>query len=131
MHRATSAFKSSHRSEGSNVVLTALGVMPPPMKNVAARLAASPRTYNVTISNIPGPSEPLYMLGARLEEAFPLVPLSEDHALSVGIFGYLDHAHFGFYADPGRCPTCATCPPPWTPRSGRWPARAGGGAWRW
>ena len=110
VHQATSAFKTSHRSDGSNIVLTALGVMPPPIKNVAARLAASPRTYNVTISNIPGPSEPIYMLGARVEEAFPLVPLSEDHALSVGIFGYLDRAHFGFYADPGALPDVRDLP---------------------
>jgi hypothetical protein len=32
------------------------------------------------------------------------VPLSEDHALSVGVFGYMDHAHFGFYADPRALP---------------------------
>ena len=44
------------------------------------------------------------MLGARLEEAYPVVPLSEDHALSVGVFGYEEHAHFGFYADPGALP---------------------------
>jgi len=110
VHQGTSAFKRSHRSEGSNIVLTALGVMPPPVKTLAARLAASPRTYNVTISNIPGPTEPLYMLGARLEEAFPVVPLSEDHALSVGIFGYLDRAHFGFYADPGALPSVRDLP---------------------
>jgi hypothetical protein len=100
VHQATAAFKRSNRSDGSNIVLTALGVLPTPLKGIAAKLAASPRTYNVTISNIPGPTAPLYMLGGRLEEAYPVVPLSEDHALSVGVFGYEGHAHFGFYADP-------------------------------
>ena len=104
VQQATAAFKNAHRSDGSNMVLTALGVLPAPLKGLAARMAASPRTYNVTISNIPGPTEPLYMLGAQLEEAYPVVPLSEDHALSVGVFGYEEHAHFGFYADPGALP---------------------------
>ena len=107
---ATAAFKKSHRSDGSNMVLTALGMLPAPLKSVAARMAASPRTYNVTISNIPGPTVPLYMLGARLEEAYPVVPLSEDHALSVGVFGYEEHAHFGFYADPGALPDVRELP---------------------
>jgi diacylglycerol O-acyltransferase len=110
VHQATAAFKHSHRSDGSNMVLTALGLLPTPLKNLAAKLAASPRTYNVTISNIPGPADPLYMLGARLEEAYPVVPLSEDHALSVGVFGYEDHAHFGFYADPAALPDVRDLP---------------------
>lgn len=110
VQQATAAFKNAHRSDGSNMVLTALGVLPAPLKSLAARMAASPRTYNVTISNIPGPTEPLYMLGARLEEAYPVVPLSEDHALSVGVFGYEEHAHFGFYADPGALPDVRELP---------------------
>jgi hypothetical protein len=110
VHQATAAFKRSNRSDGSNMVLTVLGVMPTPVKSLAAKLAASPRTYNVTISNIPGPPSPLYMLGARLEEAYPVVPLSEGHALSVGVFGYGDHAHFGFYADPGALPDVRDLP---------------------
>ena len=110
VHEATTAFKRSHRSDGSNAVLSALGMLPSPLKSLAARLAASPRTYNVTISNIPGPELPLYMLGARLQEAYPVVPLSEDHALSVGVFGYVGHAHFGFYADPGALPDVRDLP---------------------
>jgi diacylglycerol O-acyltransferase / wax synthase len=110
VHQATTAFKRSHRSDGSNVVLTALGLLPTPLKTIAARLAASPRTYNVTISNIPGPPAPLYMLGALMEEAYPVVPLSEQHALSVGVFGYEGYAHFGFYADPAALPDVRDLP---------------------
>jgi WS/DGAT/MGAT family acyltransferase len=110
VHEATSAFKRSERPAGSHAVLSALGLLPDPLKDLAARLAASPRTYNVTISNIPGPREPLYMLGARLEEAYPVVPLSEEHALSVGVFGYAGHAHFGFYADPSALPDVGELP---------------------
>jgi diacylglycerol O-acyltransferase / wax synthase len=110
VHEVTAAFKRSQRPAGSHAVLSALGLLPDPLKGLAARFAASPRAYNVTISNIPGPSDPLYMLGARLEEAYPIVPLSEEHALSVGVFGYMDHAHFGFYADPRALPDVAELP---------------------
>jgi WS/DGAT/MGAT family acyltransferase len=110
VHEATVAFKRSQRPAGSHAMLSAIGLLPDPLKSLAARFAASPRAYNVTISNIPGPRDPLYMLGARLHEAYPVVPLSEDHALSVGVFGYLDHAHFGFYADPRALPDVGELP---------------------
>ena len=107
VHEATAAFKRSRRPAGSHAMLSAIGLLPDPLKSVAARFAASPRAYNVTISNIPGPRDPLYMLGAKLFEAYPIVPLSEEHALSVGVFGYLEHAHFGFYSDPRALPEVA------------------------
>jgi diacylglycerol O-acyltransferase / wax synthase len=110
VHEATAAFKRSQRPAGSHAMLSAIGLLPDPLKSVAARFAASPRAYNVTISNIPGPSDPLYMLGSKLIEAYPIVPLSEEHALSVGVFGYLDHAHFGFYADPRALPEVGDLP---------------------
>jgi hypothetical protein len=44
------------------------------------------------------------VLGARLQGAWPVVPLAEDHALSIGIFSYRAHLHFGLYADPHALP---------------------------
>ena len=32
--------------------------------------------FNLTVSNIPGPAEPMYMLGCELEEAYPVVPIA-------------------------------------------------------
>ena len=40
------------------------------------------------------------MLGAELSEAYPVVPLGAEHALSVGMFSYRDDMFFGLYADP-------------------------------
>ncbi|MFL5826715.1 MAG: WS/DGAT domain-containing protein, partial [Thermoleophilaceae bacterium] len=40
----------------------------------------------------------------------PVVPLSEDHALSVGVFTYRGGAFFGFYADPDALPEVSELP---------------------
>jgi WS/DGAT/MGAT family acyltransferase len=110
VHAATSAFKTSGRPAGTGALLGAIGLLPDPVKNRAARIASSARVFNLTISNIPGPRFPLYMLGAELTEAYPVVPLGADHALSVGMFSYRDHMFFGFYADPETLPEVRELP---------------------
>jgi WS/DGAT/MGAT family acyltransferase len=108
--RATTTFKRDGRASGGEVVLNALGMLPAPLKGPAAKLAASPRMYNLTVSNVPGPRVPVYLLGAELIEAFPVIPLPEDHALSIGMFSYRDKLCFGGYADPGALPSVAALP---------------------
>lgn len=107
---ATARFKEAGRAEGTGSVLAAVGRLPEPLKDRAARLAASPRTYNLTVSNIPGPRDPVYLLGARLVEAYPVVPLSQGHALSIGMFSYCDRLFFGGCADPEALPDAGRLP---------------------
>lgn len=110
VHQRTAAFKRSRRTAGTETVLSAVGRLPAPVKTRAARVAGSARVYNLTVSNVPGPRVPVYMLGAELAEAYPVVPLSDEHALSVGIFTYREHAHFGCYADPDALPDLGLLP---------------------
>ncbi len=99
VHAATRGRKASGAPQGGDSVLRALGYVPRPLQALAAHVAASPRAYNLVISNVPGPSEPLWMRGCRLEGAHPVIPLSERHALSIGLTTIGDGAHFGVYAD--------------------------------
>ncbi len=110
VHLATAAFKRSERPAGTETVLGALGLLPDALRGVAARAVASPRLYNLTISNVPGPRVPVYMLGAELIEAHPVVPIAEGHALSVGIFSHRERLHFGLYADPRAFPQVRELP---------------------
>lgn len=104
IRRETTRFKSQGRASGGQALLGALGLMPVPVKDAAARLAASPRTSNLTISNVPGPRMPVYLLGCELLEAAPVIPITDGHALSVGIFTLQDRITFGVYADPTALP---------------------------
>ena len=110
INHATASFKSSGRPAGTGTLLGALGLLPDPLKGRAAQLASSARVFNLTISNIPGPRSPLYMLGAELSEAYPVVPLGAEHALSVGMFSYRDDMFFGLYADPETLPEVGELP---------------------
>jgi diacylglycerol O-acyltransferase / wax synthase len=97
--RATSEAKQGGEPSGATTVLDLAAAAPSTLQRAVSRLIASPRTFNVVVSNIPGPQEPLWMLGCRLREAFPVVPLADRHALSVGFTSIAGGAFFGVYAD--------------------------------
>ncbi len=100
----TLALKDSGRIEGSDLLLRSVALLPEPVKEKAARLAASPRMYNLTVSNVPGPRVPLYAAGAKVLSIYPIIPIPEEHALSIGVLSYGDHLHVSAYADPEALP---------------------------
>jgi WS/DGAT/MGAT family acyltransferase len=104
IHAATSDRKRAGKPEGADDVVRSLGFVPTPVQRLVSRLIASPRTFNLTVSNIPGPPEPLYMHGCPLAEAYPVVPIPERHALSIGVTTVGEGAFFGLYADPQSLP---------------------------
>ena len=98
--RSTVELKSSGRVAGSDALLRSMVQLPGFLKERAARLAASPRMYNLAVSNVPGPRIPLYAAGALVEEIYPVIPVSDGHALAIGVLTYADGLHFAAYADP-------------------------------
>jgi len=106
---ATDRFKRAERPAGAHAVLAALGVVPSGLRGAMLR-AASPGSFNLSVSSIPGPRKPLYMLGARLDEIYPVVPIVEAQSLSIGMLRYHRHLHFGLYADPDALPHAARLP---------------------
>ena len=64
-----------------------------------SRLAASSRPFNLVVTNVPGPSFPVYLLGARMTACYPLVPLFKNQALGVALFSYAGTLYWGFNAD--------------------------------
>jgi WS/DGAT/MGAT family acyltransferase len=105
-----SELKGSGRIAGSSLLLEGMGVLPEPLKERAARLAVSPRLYNLTISNVPGPRVQLYAAGARVRSIYPVIPIPDQHALAIGVLTYEGHAHFAMYADPGALPRTGRLP---------------------
>ena len=55
--------------------------------------------FNLIISNVPGPKEPLYWEGAKMSGMYPLsVPL-DGQALNITVFSYADNMEFGLTGD--------------------------------
>ena len=54
------------------------------------------RTFNVTISNVPGPAHTLWFGGSRLEASYPASIIAHGLALNITLFSYDGKMHFGF-----------------------------------
>ncbi|MFW2334641.1 wax ester/triacylglycerol synthase family O-acyltransferase, partial [Ilumatobacter sp.] len=67
-------------------------------------LIARQTLINLVITNVPGPREPVWLMGAEAEALVPIVPLGSNTALGVALASYLDTLTIGLYADPDRCP---------------------------
>jgi WS/DGAT/MGAT family acyltransferase len=91
--------KSDGQPEGADLALKAAEYAPGLVQQAISKLFASPRTFNLVVSNIPGPTQPCYMLGCRLESIYPVIPLADRHAVSVGMTTVGERACFGVYAD--------------------------------
>jgi WS/DGAT/MGAT family acyltransferase len=99
--------KADGRIQGGDKLIAGLGMLPEPARDAAARFAASPRLYNVIVSNVPGPRITLYAACARVRSIHPVIPMPDEHALSIGVLTYNGTANFAFYADPDALPNVA------------------------
>lgn len=54
---------------------------------------------NLIVTNVPGPQVPLYLLGARLLEGYPYVPMMANQALGIALLSYDGGLYWGFNAD--------------------------------
>jgi WS/DGAT/MGAT family acyltransferase len=81
----TASHKLGGQVLGSSTLLDLAGVAPPLLHAVLSQAMYGTRLFNVTVTNVPGPQEPMYAFGARLLHGIPLVPLAAEHSLGVAI----------------------------------------------
>ncbi len=101
---ATEELKSGSQAAGTETLIEVAGAAPPLIHSVVARLAFTPRLFNVTITNVPGPQTTLYSLGAPLRRIVPLVPIFSGHAVGVAAVSYDGRVSIGLNADRATVP---------------------------
>jgi diacylglycerol O-acyltransferase / wax synthase len=100
IHEETTRVKESEQARAASLVIEATGWTPPTINRVLADVLARPLVWNLAISNVPGPQIPFYLLGRRMLEVYPFVPLSpQNHALSIGVVSYDGGVFFGIAGD--------------------------------
>jgi hypothetical protein len=70
-----------------------------PLTALGVRLVTSLRPYHMVVTNVHGPEVPLYLLGARMREFHPLLPLFANQGLAIAMMSYAGRLHVGLNAD--------------------------------
>ena len=106
----TKRLKQTDRSVGTHKLYQAAGLLPTVLRSSAAKAMATPRQFNLTVSQSPAPRGSLYLLGCELEEVYSVVPIAQGHALAIGMVRYRQELFFGCYADPDALPDADQLP---------------------
>jgi len=96
---ATRAAKANGEARPLRALAQAADLLPGPGRRLVTRAAARAAAFNIVVSNVPGPDQPLTLLGRRLTAMHPAVPFLHGHALSIGVLSYAGRLQAGIYAD--------------------------------
>ena len=95
--RSTAAAKRNLRAVPREALATQAVVINGPF--IAAQIAGlgghTPVPFSVGISNVPGPTEPLYLNGSRLDAIYPVSLLVHGNALNITCVSYAETLNFG------------------------------------
>jgi diacylglycerol O-acyltransferase / wax synthase len=97
--QAMDGLKESKQALGAEVISNVQNFAPPTLLAQASRLNFSTRLFNLIVTNIPGPQFPLYVLGRKMLEAYPVAFLPENHSLAIAIMSYNGQMNFGLLGD--------------------------------
>jgi diacylglycerol O-acyltransferase / wax synthase len=103
---ASSEAKARHDDLGPSLFVDLTEFGGPALANASLRLMETMRLAertrfggNVVVSNIPGPSFPLYTAGAPITRLYPMGPVVQGGGLNITLLSYLDNLGFSIVTD--------------------------------
>ncbi|MEA2449328.1 MAG: diacylglycerol O-acyltransferase / wax synthase [Thermoleophilaceae bacterium] len=109
-HEALSDMKERHKALPAELLQDANHFIPPAVFARAARAtfalstSVGRPTWNLVISNVPGPQLPLYLAGARLLANHPVSVITDGMGLNITVMSYNGDCDFGIVADREQMP---------------------------
>ncbi|WP_028060923.1 WS/DGAT/MGAT family O-acyltransferase [Candidatus Solirubrobacter pratensis] len=110
-HESLLVMKERHRALPAALLQDANHFVPPAVFARAARLTFAYSTsrpgrpsWNLVISNVPGPQFPLYLAGAKLEANYPVSVITDGMGLNITVMSYMGSLDFGLVADRDQMP---------------------------
>ncbi len=109
MHEQMEQLKRSYSAVAGDVLVGLSGFAPAMLLSLGLRAATRvpQRSVQTVTTNVPGPQKTLYVLGRRMLECFPYVPLAGQVRVGVAIFSYDGGLHFGVTGDWDHAPDIA------------------------
>ena len=95
----TKHLKASHQAKGAELLEKIGDWTAKEFLSALVRITGRQLAYNIVVTNVPGPPFQVKLLGARMTEMYPLVPLFSNQALGVALFSYDGGLFWGLDAD--------------------------------
>lgn len=99
LQQATADLKRSEQALGGEVIAGTFDWTTTNLLPLGVKLLQRLQPYNLLVTNVPGPQLPLYLLGARIDELYPWVPLFENQGIAIALFSYDGKLHWSIGAD--------------------------------
>lgn len=92
--------KASKQALAADVLTSLAGFQPPALMAAGARQAShTPNPVNTVATNVPGPQHPLFLLGRKMLDNYPYVPLASTMRIGTSAFSYDGCVRFGVSGD--------------------------------
>lgn len=95
----TAHLKRSDQALGATTLVQLSAGTPLTLLSLGTRLAAGRRPFATTVTNVPGPQIPLYLMESELIAQYPLVPLWQNHGYGIAVFSYNGMMNWGINSD--------------------------------
>jgi len=109
IHTRTEFLKSMHAPELVSLAGGLIGMFPTALQAAvgpaASKLPVTP--FNMVCTNVPGPQNPLYLLGHKMLRWYPYVPVGGEMPLNCAVLSYDGRLYFGFSGDVHAAPDLA------------------------
>jgi WS/DGAT/MGAT family acyltransferase len=99
--------RGAHEAAGMSMLIEAAGWLPNPLHQAVVRVVGGMHYANLVMSDVPGPDEPMYLLGNRIIACYPMIPLPPGVGLSIATVSMSGVMSVGVVADPGLVPDVA------------------------
>ena len=98
------ALKASRQAQSMRLLMETSSFTPPTLMAAAGFLAQKAMFMNLTVTNVPGPPHDLYLLGAKMLELNPMLPIGTGLTLNVAVESYAGNLSIGVCCDPDAVP---------------------------
>jgi WS/DGAT/MGAT family acyltransferase len=96
----TRNLKDTNQALGAATIVELSSGTPITLLSLANRVVGSKiRPFNITVTNIPGPQFPMYLLESQMQGNYPMVPLWAQHGIGLALFSYNGRLQWGIQAD--------------------------------
>ena len=100
IHASTRELKDGKMALGIHLMTQTVDFAPAALMAAAGRTSIQQSSFmNLTVTNVPGPRNALYLLGAKMLELDPMCPIGNRLTLNVAVESYVDKLSIGLVAD--------------------------------